>query len=126
MGSKPISRSYVKKMAITNENLQKLIVELKSAKSKIFGRIAEDLERPTRIRREVNLARINRYTKEGETIIVPGKVLGGGELDHKVNISAFKFSQSAIDKISKSGSKIIPLQQIAKEPAEGKKIRIIG
>jgi large subunit ribosomal protein L18e len=113
-------------MATTNENLQKLIVELKSAKSELLSRVAEDLERPTRIRREVNLARINRNTNEGEVIVVPGKVLGGGELDHKVTISAFRFSGSALEKLEKSGSKIVPLQQLAKENIQGKKIRIIG
>jgi large subunit ribosomal protein L18e len=120
----------MKESMITNENLKKLISDLKlkseQQNSNLLERVADDLERPTRIRREVNLSRINRYTKEGETIIVPGKVLGGGELDHKVIISAFKFSESALSKLKKSGSVIIPLQDVAKQPLTGKKVRIIG
>jgi large subunit ribosomal protein L18e len=113
-------------MAITNDNLQKLIVELKASESNLLNRVAEDLSRPTRIRREVNLSRINNNTKDGEVIIVPGKVLGGGELDHKITISAFKFSGQALEKLGKSGSKIVPLQELAKESVKGKRIRIIG
>lgn len=121
--------SRIFKMRITNttnNNLQKIIVELKSKDSRLLSRVANDLSRPTRIRREVNLSRLNRYTKEDEMIIVPGKVLGGGDLDHKITISAFKFSQSALSKLEKSGSKIVPLNDITKESVNGKRIRIIG
>ena len=101
-------------------------LEEKADESKLVKRVAKDLNKATRIRREVNLSKINRYTKEDEIIIVPGKVLGGGELDHKLTISAFKFSDSALSKIEKSGSKIIPIDELLKESQTGKKIRIIG
>jgi large subunit ribosomal protein L18e len=112
----------------TNQKLQELIVEFqkKSDKSNLARRIAEDLSKPTRQRREVNLTRINKFTEENDVIVVPGKVLGGGELSHKITISAFKFSQSAILKLQKSGSKVIPMHDIAKVETKGKKIRIIG
>ena len=108
--------------------MQELIANLekKADESKLLRRVANDLRKPTRVSREINLSKINRFTKENEIIIVPGKVLGGGELDHKLTISAFKFSGSALTKIEKSGSKIIPLDEISKEPLAGKKIRIIG
>jgi len=110
----------------TNEHLQKVIVKLNGEGSKLLRRVASDLSRPARIRREVNLARINTHTAENEVIIVPGKVLGGGELNHKVTISAFKFSESAIAKLQKAGSKIIPLDQLTTESVKGKRVRIIG
>lgn len=117
----------MKRKNITNENLQELILELeKKSETKLFGRIAKDLNKPARGRREVNLSRLNRYTKEDEMIIVPGKVLGGGELDHKITISALKFSDGAISKLEKSGSKIIPINKIMDEKIQGKKIKIIG
>ncbi len=114
----------------TNPNLLGLISELKKQsieqKVPLWKRIAVDLERPTRNRRIVNLSRINRYAKENETIIIPGKVLAGGDLNQKLTIAAFKFSDSAKNKIEKSGSKIIQISELLKESPKGKKIRILG
>ena len=92
----------------------------------LWKRIALDLERPTRNRRAVNLSRINRYTKENEVIVVPGKVLGSGNLNHKLTISAYQFSEQAKDKLEKNGSQIVNLLDLSKEKPNGKKIRIIG
>ncbi|MFH1642887.1 MAG: 50S ribosomal protein L18e [Nanoarchaeota archaeon] len=114
----------------TNTGLVNLINELKKASLdqnvNIWKRIAIDLERPTRKRRIVNLSKINKVTSENETIVVPGKVLGTGILDHKVTISAFQFSTGALEKINKLGAKVIPLDELIKESPKGKKIRIIG
>lgn len=120
----------MKRTGTTNPILKKLIQELKKASIEqdvaIWKRLATDLEKSTRTRRIVNLSKINRYTKENETIVVPGKVLGSGELNHKLNVSAYKFSESALEKLQKIGAKTIPLSDLIKENPKGKKIRIIG
>jgi len=105
--------------------MNKILLELEKSESNLVKRLALELSKPTRRKREVNLSRINSNSSENEVIIVPGKVLGGGELDHKITISAFNFSEGAIAKLEKSGSKIIPILELVKEP-EGKKIRILG
>jgi large subunit ribosomal protein L18e len=120
----------MKNITITNDKLMELITLLENKAeekdSALLARLADDLKRPLRIKREVNISKINRFTKDGEVIVVPGKVLGGGELDHKVTISAFKFSSSALAKLEKNGSKIVPLAKLAEESINGKRIRIIG
>lgn len=119
----------MKRTGPTNPQLRKLIMELRDLASKqnvkIWSRIADDLEKPTRQKRIVNLSRINRFVKENESIIVPGKVLGSGALDHKVTIAAFNFSRSAINKIKKVGNYLTIEELIQKNP-QGKGIRIIG
>ena len=40
---------------------------------------------------------------------LPVKILGGGEIDKAVEVSAHRFSQSAIEKIEKAGGKAITL-----------------
>ncbi|MDD5086336.1 MAG: 50S ribosomal protein L18e [Candidatus Nanoarchaeia archaeon] len=114
----------------TNKSLNELITELRkssnSHNSNLWKRIADELSRPTRQRRVVNLSSINRNTKENENIIVPGKVLATGELDHKVTIAAWQFSGQALDKIKKSNSKAILIKELIKEKPDGKGIRIIG
>jgi len=119
-----------KRTGPTNIHLKELIIELKknsiSHNSNLWKKIAEELSKPTRKRRIVNLSRINRHTKENENIIVPGKVLSSGELDHKLTIAAWQFSNNALDKIKKSNSKAILISELIKENPKGKGIRIIG
>jgi len=119
-----------KRTGSTNPILLSLIHELKKRGNEqtvnLWKRVASDLEKPTRQRRVVNLSSISRYTKENETIVVPGKVLGSGNLEHKLTISAFQFSDGAREKIEKVGAKIVPLTELSKENPSGKGIRIIG
>ena len=119
-----------KRTGPTNQVLLRIIMELKrrsyEQNTNIWRRVASDLEKPTRQRRVVNLTSISRYTKEDEVIVVPGKVLGAGDLNHKLTISAFQFSNGAKEKIEKAGAKIITLLELSKENPNGKRIRIIG
>ena len=119
-----------KRTGPTNSVLLAIIEELKKKsneqKANLWRRVADDLERPTRQRRVVNLSSISRHTKENEIIIVPGKVLGAGDLNHKITISAFQFSDGAKEKIEKAGAKIVPLLELSKVNPSGKGIRIIG
>jgi len=87
--------------------------------------VADDLARSNRQRRIVNLYKLDKFTKEGEIIIVPGKVLGVGDLNHKLTVAAWLFSGNAFDKINKIG-KAISINELIKESPKGKKIRIIG
>jgi large subunit ribosomal protein L18e len=114
----------------TNAELKSLIQELRKKayvdNAMIWRRVADDLSKPTRQRRTINLSRINRYTKPNETVIVPGKVLSSGDLNHSLTIAAFKFSEQAKRKIEKANSKAISIRDIMKENIKGKRIRIIG
>ena len=110
----------------TNPYLKTLIRELKQLSREqnvnIWKRVAEDLNKSTRQRRAVNLSKINTYTKANETVIVPGKVLASGELDHKVEIAAFQFSEAAKKKVKT----LMKIQELMKKNPKGKKVRIIG
>jgi large subunit ribosomal protein L18e len=114
----------------TNPHLSGLIVEMKKKaivdKSMFWKRIAKDLEMPTRNRRVVNLSRINRFTKDNEMVIVPGKVLGSGDLDHKVTIIAFAFSEGAVEKIRKQNCEVMSISQLMQKNPKTSGIRILG
>lgn len=120
----------MKRTGPTNPILKSLIDNLKKESLNsgmgIWKRVATDLEMPSRKRRIVNLSRINRYTKEDEIIVVPGKVLGSGVLNHRLTISAFQISEEAREKISKVGAKYVALNELMNDPIKGKKVRIIG
>lgn len=115
----------VKRIVTTNIHLRKLISKLRKLKKPIWRKVAEDLERPRRIRRCVNLSRINRYTEDGDVIVVPGKVLGTGKLDHKVIVGAWQFSEAAKRKIEEAGGKALSLEEFITK-YDGKGVKIIG
>ncbi len=118
-----------KRTGPTNTHLRNLIFELRkqSALQKValWSRIADDLEKPTRQRREVNIYKINKCTKDGEIVIVPGKVLGTGDLDHKITVAAFRFSESAVQKI-KNKAKILTIQELMKSNPKASNVKILG
>ena len=76
----------------------------------------------SKMRAEVNIGKIDKLTKEGDTVAVPGKVLGNGSLTHSVNVAANSFSKSAAEKIKGAGGKALAL----KELKETKNVRLIA
>ena len=112
----------------TNPQLQETITALRrkahSEEAPIWLRLAEDLAKPTRQRVIVNLSRINRFAQDGETVVVPGKVLAAGELDKKVTVVAWQFSASAREKIAEKGNAVL-LDELAQKGITGK-VRIMG
>lgn len=119
----------VKRTGPTNYQLELLIEELEKKASekgvKLWKRVAFELKRPSRQRRVVNIYKIDKYAKEGETVLVPGKVLNTGELTKPVKVAAFSFSKTAEEKIRKKGQTMSISELISKNP-EGKKVRILG
>ena len=120
----------MKRTGPTNEQLQTLVADLKrqsyEQETNIWRRVVSDLERATRNRRVVNISRLNRFTKENEVIVVPGKVLGSGTLGHSITIAAFAFSENAKEQIEKAKGKCMTIKELAKQNPKGKDVRIIG
>ena len=112
-----------------NQNTETLIQQLKRAASEekvaLWKRVAEDLEKPTRQRRTVNVFKIDANVEEGDVIVVPGKVLGEGDLTKKVTVAAFAFSEEAKTKIAKSG-KALTIAELVKSNPKGQKVKILG
>ena len=119
----------IRKTQTTNKVLFDTIRELKKLSAKtgvnVYKAVAAKLAAPASQRPEVNLSRIEKFAQENETIIVPGKVLGTGLLNKKVTIVGFRASQSAIEKIEKSGSKFIEIRDYVSKKHDSK-IRIFG
>lgn len=114
----------------TNPVLQELIQSLRkegsTSKTALWGRVADDLERPTRIRRVVNISRLARFTKPNETVVIPGKVLGSGALPHSVVVAALSFSAGARERIEQAKGKALTIEQLLKLKPKAKDLRILG
>ena len=113
----------------TNPRLDELIAELKSVSREtnvnLWRDIADRLEKPRNGHAEVNLGRIERYAREDETVVVPGKVLGSGALQKNVTVAAVDFSASAETKIDQVGE-TVRLEQLLEENPDGSNIRVIA
>jgi len=112
-----------------NTQTQLLIRALKKTaleqKVPLWKRVAEDLEKPTRARRIVNIFKLDANTQDGDVVVVPGKVLGEGDLTKKVTVAAFSFSDQAKEKISKQG-KVITITELVQNNPKAAKVKILG
>jgi len=118
--------NMVKRTGTQLKSLKELIIDLKKTDVAIWKRIAKDLEKPTRIRREANLYKIDKFARKDESVVVPGKVLSIGEISKPITIAAFRFSDEAKRKISDKKGKAISIAELLKTNPKGSKVRIIG
>lgn len=113
----------------TNLKITELITSLREKshreKAAIWKDIAGKLEKSTRKQAEVNLSQINRHTKPDDLVLVPGKVLSSGVLDHKVQIAALNFSKKAAEKIDNAGGECLEINQLMEKNPTGTGVKII-
>lgn len=113
-----------------NPQLYNLINKLKIVGKKnnipLWLTIAELLERPRSKRAEVNIYKLAKYTHEGSKVIVPGKVLGVGDINHKIILASLSISKTAAEKIKKSGGIIMSIEEMVDKFPDGKEVIIIG
>ena len=118
-----------KRTGPTNPVLRRLIQDLKKKsielKSPFLKEIAEKLNKPRRQRIEVNLSHIERHARDGETVIVPGVVLGCGQLSKPVTVCAWRFSKPAMEKIKKSRGKVLTIEELLEKNPRGSNVRIL-
>ena len=113
----------------TNPRLIRLIGDLKTASREssapLWRDIAKRLEKPGRNYAAVNLSKINRHTKSNDTVLVAGKVLATGDLEHSVTIAALNFSGQAMSKILGAGGKCLTIEKLVQEHPKGSGIKIL-
>lgn len=118
-----------KRVISTNIVVRRTIRELRKAANQnnaaVWDYVADLLERPRRLRYAVNLSKINRYSRPGEVVVVPGKVLGAGSVDHAVTVAALGFSEQAVEKIRAAGGRVVHILQLVRENPRGSGVRII-
>ena len=112
----------------TNYQLKVLLQKIqgRTQESPFWRRIQKDLCKPSRQRRTVNVYIIDKFAQDGETIVVPGKVLSVGDLHKKVTVAAVNFSSEARRKIIAAQGRTLSLQELWEQNPQGKKVRILG
>ena len=115
---------------MTNQVVIRMASDLKKASAKndapIWSKLAEYALKPAIARRDINLNRINQLTKENDTVVFPGKVLGTGSVSHKITLCAFSISNAAAAKLLENGGKLISHTDLIKQNPTGKGVVLLG
>ncbi|MEM2141652.1 MAG: 50S ribosomal protein L18e [Candidatus Thorarchaeota archaeon] len=117
------------RMGTTNPNTLALIRALRRASVQhnagIWKRVAEIVSRPARKRVVVNVGEIERHTHDGDLVVVPGKVLGSGNLNHRVTVAALSASASARQIIITAGGSLMTIEEMLKLAPTGAGVTIL-
>jgi len=127
--SSALAGDKMRRTGPTNFFLRKLINTLKKKarenEARVWEEVAYYLSKPTRQRPIVNLIKIEKVAKEGETVIIPGKLLAGGDLNKNVTVVYWRASDSAIKKLDKKGIKHYTIEEYLEVNPKGSNTRII-
>ena len=106
------TKTKIGKQLKRKRNSELIETILAAKKQDKWMKIAGILSKPRRKSLNLNLEEINKNSKDGEILIIPGKVLSSGEIDKKIKIVGQNFSEKARKKLEKSK---IPVSTIIKE-----------
>jgi len=115
-----IERKLVRK---TNKSLVETIIAGK--KNASWEIVAHKISIPRRKRLDLNLNEIDEKSKEGDIVVVPGKVLSKGQITKKIKISALGYSESAMKKLKTSKTEFNFINEEIKSNPEAKKIKLL-
>jgi large subunit ribosomal protein L18e len=111
---------------VERQDIKDWLAELKGVSREdkykgLWNRVLKLSAVPSRSRKTVNLYKLNKYSKEGDNIIVPGKVLGDGQMSHKITITAMEYSSKALANLKLNQCTVKTLDEMLGE----KKLKIL-
>ena len=92
----------------------------------LWGTLAKKLNRPRRKGYEVNLFSLERNADGKGTVVVPGTVLGSGDITKPLKVAALRFSGKAEEKIKKAGGHTMSLERFMEETKSVRGVKIMG
>ncbi len=114
----------------SSSELVKAVTDLKEASRKneapVWRSIAMRLEGPSRNWPSVNISKLEYNINKNSKVVVPGKLLGAGTITKKMTVSAYSFTQSAIDKVEAAGGKCLSYNDFIKSNPKGTDVVVIG
>lgn len=102
------------------------MAEKKVAKAPFWVRVSELEGKPKRKRRGVNLSKLSKYTKAGQTAVVPDKLLASGKMAHALTVACSGASATAAKLVKAAGGKIMSIGDAKKANPSGKDFVIIS
>jgi len=119
------SKTKISKQTEKKSNTELVETIINAKKQEAWLEVASILSGPRRARICMNLEDINKKSKEGETVVIPGKVLSQGELTKKMKVIALNFSDKAKEKLLSSKCQIAYIQEEIKSNPSGKGVKVL-
>lgn len=119
------SKTLIEKQLKRKNNPELVQTIILAKKSEAWNEIASILSSSRKNRLNLNLDEISEKTKEGENLVIPGKVLSQGNIDKKIKIAALSYSERAREKLLKNGCKVSSILDEIKSNPSGKGIKIL-
>ncbi len=120
-----ISKAKIEKKLERKTNPELVETIILAKKNSPWIKVANKISGPARKKMIFNLDEIDSQIKEGETAVIPGKVLSLGEIRKKVKISALDFSEKAKEKLKKAGVGINTILEEIKKNPDAKNVKIL-
>ena len=120
-----LSIRHIKKKIGRKTNISLSSALTSARKNKSWVKLAHVLSGSTRMQLSVNLEQIDKQAKAGDIILVPGKILGSGNITKKLRICALGISSSAREKLRATKSEFITIEQEMKDNPKGEGIKVI-
>ncbi len=98
----------------------------KSSGARIWLDASRYLSKPVSRKPKVNVGKISRLTKKGDVVLIPGMVLGGGTVSHRIIVGAYYFTKSAAEKITSAGGDALTIPKFLERYSSGKDVNLIG
>jgi len=114
---------------ITRPSTLKLLNALRKTanknKARIWLDLAERIRKPVRVKKPVNLSKLNRLY-DNKVLVVPSKVLASGALEKKIEIAAFALSEKARKKIIDKKGTVYSFYELMEKNPKGSNLVIVG
>ena len=122
---KMISKTRIDKKMKKKTDLYLVKTIVAAKKENKWVEIAHVISGPRRKQVEVDLGEIEKNTSEGDTVVVPGKVLGEGDITKKVRVAALGFSSSAVRKLKAKKGEVVSIAEEIKINPEAQGIKVM-
>ena len=114
----------------TNAQLIEVIDQLKAQSretgSAVWRDVAIRLQKSRKNWAQPNLSRVSRYAPDGSVVVVPGKLLGSGEVTKSHTVAAYSVSSGAREKIEAAGGRCLTYNELMNENPKGTGVVILG
>jgi len=120
-----ISKTKISRKIENKRNPELVETLILCKKNEKWLKIGQILSRPRRIRTSANLDKIDKESKAGEVILIPGKVLSQGEISKKIKIVALNFSENAKEKLNKDKIEFNTISEEIKLNPKADKIKVL-
>ena len=122
-----MGRRWPKENSALVDTIDRLKAHTRETGAALWRDIALRLERPRSQWAVPNVSRLNRHTEAGSgTIVVPGSLLGTGQINGPREVAAWRVSDKARKKIEAEGGEVLTIDELMRRHPKGVGVMILG